>query len=68
MISPREREILQLIAHELTTKEIADRLFISEETVRSHRKNLMIKVKAKNTAGLIFKSMDQMFFSIDLPR
>jgi DNA-binding CsgD family transcriptional regulator len=46
-------EILALIADELTNQEIADRLFISQRTVHSHRRNLMQKIGVKNTAGLV---------------
>lgn len=59
IITAREKEILSLIAFEFNTKEIAAKLFISEETVKSHRKNMMHKIRAKNTAGLIFKSIEQ---------
>jgi len=53
MITKRESEILKLIADGLTNQEIADRLFISVFTVDSHRKNLLLKFNAKNTATLI---------------
>lgn len=49
----REIEVLRLIIKELTNKEIAARLFISDRTVEVHRKNLMRKVKCNNTVGLI---------------
>jgi DNA-binding CsgD family transcriptional regulator len=49
----REVEILSLIMLGLTNHEIADKLFISYETVRSHRKNILEKTGAKNTAALI---------------
>lgn len=49
----REKEILQLIADELTTQEIADKLFISFRTVENHRYSLMQKLVVKNTVGLI---------------
>ena len=52
-ISPREIEILQLICQELTMKEIGEKLFLSEQTVHTHRKNLMKKTKAKNAVGLV---------------
>ena len=55
-ISPREKEILQLIANGYSAREIAGHLFISEATVVSHRKNLLIKFKVKNTAELIKKA------------
>jgi len=53
MITKRESEILKLISDGLTNQEIADQLFISTFTVDSHRKNLLLKFNAKNTATLI---------------
>ena len=52
-ISRREKEVLQLILQEYTTQEIADKLFISFGTVETHRRNMLIKLGAKNTAGLV---------------
>jgi DNA-binding NarL/FixJ family response regulator len=52
-ISRREKEVLQLIAAELTTQEIAAKLFLSEKTVESHRAALLSKLNARNIAGLI---------------
>jgi DNA-binding NarL/FixJ family response regulator len=52
-LSNRELEILRLIGKELSSQEIADKLFISFHTVESHRANLMFKAGVKNTAGLI---------------
>lgn len=52
-LSPREVEILQLICQELTMKEISEMLFLSEQTVHTHRKNMMKKTKAKNAVGLV---------------
>ena len=57
-ISNREKEVLTLIAFENTTKEIAAQLYISAHTVLSHRKNLMIKLDVKNTAGLVRKGFE----------
>ncbi|MCY7408871.1 MAG: response regulator transcription factor [Chitinophagales bacterium] len=51
--SKREMEILKLLTEELSSAEIAERLFISHHTVESHRKNMHIKAGVKNTAGLI---------------
>jgi DNA-binding NarL/FixJ family response regulator len=53
VITRRESEILKLIADGLTNQEIADQLFISPSTVDTHRKNLLMKFNAKNTATLI---------------
>ncbi len=53
VITRREKEILGLIAEGMTNAQIAEKLFISQTTVNSHRKNLMAKFEAKNTATLI---------------
>lgn len=52
-ISPREKEIIKLIADQYTTNEIAEKLFLSTHTVESHRKNILLKLGLKNTAGLV---------------
>lgn len=52
-LTEREREVLTLIAKEYTNQEIADELHISIRTVDSHRRNLLQKTGAKNTAGLV---------------
>ncbi|HEX2996950.1 MAG TPA: response regulator transcription factor [Anaerolineales bacterium] len=52
-LSPREKEILQLIAEEFTSAEIGKMLFISEKTVEKHRARLMEKLNVRNLAGLV---------------
>lgn len=52
-LTKRELEILDFIANEHTNKEIAQKLFISPRTVETHRRNLIQKLKVKNTVGLI---------------
>lgn len=52
-LSPREREIVQLIAEEYTSAEIAQILAISEKTVEKHRSHLLEKLKVRNIAGLV---------------
>lgn len=52
-LTRREKEILTLIAKELTSSEIAALLSISQRTVENHRFSLMQKLNAKNTVGLI---------------
>jgi len=52
-LSPREKEILQLIAEGNTSGEIADLLVISEKTVEKHRARLMEKLNTRNLAGLV---------------
>lgn len=57
-ISRREKEVLALIMKEHTTQEIAGLLFISLKTVESHRSNLLAKMNARNTAGLVRIAME----------
>lgn len=52
-LTRREKEILLLICQENTTKEIANKLYLSINTVESHRKNLLAKTGAKNSVGLV---------------
>ena len=52
-LTKRELELIQLISEEYTMTEIAEKLFISENTVKSHRKNILHKLNLRNTAGLI---------------
>jgi two-component system, NarL family, nitrate/nitrite response regulator NarL len=52
-LTRREVEIIQLIEKELNNKQIADRLFISERTVETHRKNIFRKTKTNSAIGLI---------------
>ncbi len=58
VLTRREKEVLALVADGLTTLEIAQKLYISETTVNSHRRSLLDKSKAKNTAALIRYAID----------
>jgi DNA-binding NarL/FixJ family response regulator len=53
ILTRRETEVLTLIADGFTNQEIAEKAFISPHTVDSHRKNLLLKLSARNTAELI---------------
>ncbi len=53
LISDREMEIVKLIAEGYSNKQIADKLFLSNHTISTHRKNIMAKLKVNNTAGLV---------------
>ena len=55
-LSPKESEVLSMISEGLTTKEIADKLYISTRTVETHRVNMMKKLEVKNSAELIKKA------------
>lgn len=52
-LSRREEQILEMIIDEKTTQEISEQLFISFGTVETHRRNIMIKLGVKNTAGMV---------------
>ncbi len=52
-LTQREKEVLELIVQEYTSKEIADKLFISKQTVDTHRINIMQKTDCKTLVGLI---------------
>ncbi len=52
-LSQREKEVLSLIVKELTSEEIADKLFISKKTVDNHRQHLLEKTGCKSTVGLV---------------
>lgn len=57
-LTRRELEIMRLISQALSNKEIAEKLFISDQTVSVHRKNIMRKLGVSNTAGLIKTAYD----------
>lgn len=58
-LTEREKEILQLIVQEKTTKEIAEQLCLSEKTIETHRANIMLKLEVKNIAGMVKKAIMQ---------
>ncbi|MBV4360489.1 response regulator [Pinibacter aurantiacus] len=53
VLTRREKEVLELIAEGLTNNEMAEKLFVSASTIDTHRKNLLMKLNAKNTAELV---------------
>ncbi len=56
-LTMREKEILKLIAEEMTSKEIAQKLFISLSAVENHRLNMLFKLNVKNSIGLVRKAI-----------
>lgn len=58
-LSLREKEILKLIVDENTTQEIAEKLFISVNTVETHRNHLLQKLDVRNVAGLVRKAIEK---------
>lgn len=53
LLTEREIEIIKLIVEGLSSKEIGEKLFISDRTVETHRNNLMKKLELKNVVGLL---------------
>jgi len=58
-LTQREKDVLHCIYEELTTQQTAEKLFISTKTVETHRMNLMSKLGAKNSVGIIKKALLQ---------
>jgi len=52
-LTDREIEIIRMIEKDMTTREIADTLFISERTVETHRKNILHKTNTQSVVGLL---------------
>jgi DNA-binding NarL/FixJ family response regulator len=65
-LTPREKEVLQLICREYSTKDIARFLFLSERTVEGHRNHLLEKTGAKNSAGLVVYAFRHHLVDLDL--
>jgi DNA-binding NarL/FixJ family response regulator len=62
-LTRREKDVLNLIVKEFTNFEIAEKLFISVRTVDAHRRNLLEKTGARNTAGLVKFAIENRLFS-----
>jgi DNA-binding NarL/FixJ family response regulator len=56
-LTQQEKEVLQLIASEFTSQQIADTLFVSLKTVEGHRMSLMHKLGVKNSGGMVKAAM-----------
>lgn len=57
-LTSRELEVLTLLSQEYSTKEIAAKLNLSNSTIESHRRNLLIKMQVRNVAGLIRRAFE----------
>ncbi|MEO8513630.1 MAG: response regulator transcription factor, partial [Ignavibacteria bacterium] len=64
-LTKREIEILKLIASGYSNQEIANILYISYNTVDTHRKNIMHKLAIKNTAGLVRYAIEKGLISLN---
>ncbi|MCH2195049.1 response regulator transcription factor [Kordia sp.] len=58
-LTRREHDVLVAISEELTTQQISEKLFISPKTVETHRMNIMSKLGAKNSVGIIKIAIDR---------
>ncbi|MBN1927778.1 MAG: response regulator transcription factor [Prolixibacteraceae bacterium] len=58
-LTNRERDLLRLIVEGYTNPEIAEAIFLSPETIKGYRKNLLVKLGAKNTASLVKMAIEQ---------
>ena len=56
-LTPREREVLQLVAEGLTSKQIAETLRVSEKTIEKHRAHLMVKLGVHDVVGLVREAL-----------
>ena len=65
VLTKREKEILILIAEGLTNGEIAGRLFLSTTTVDTHRKHLLLKMGARNSAEMVKLAFQQNLLGVD---
>jgi DNA-binding NarL/FixJ family response regulator len=58
-LTRREKDVLRLIVAERTTQEIADELFVTVNTVETHRANLIQKLGVRNVAGLVKVTLER---------
>jgi DNA-binding CsgD family transcriptional regulator len=65
MLSPREKEITALLARGLTGEQIAQQLFLSPETVRTHIRNAMLRMRAQTRAQLVALAIERGIIAVD---
>lgn len=63
-LTKREQQILELIANELTTEQIAQNLHISIPTVESHRRNMFRKLGVQSVVGLVKEALKNKWIKI----
>src|SRR4051812_7475321 len=66
-LSPRQLEVTRLLALGLTGEQIARRLFLSPDTVRTHIRNAMRSMRAQTRAQLVARAVDRGLISLDAP-
>lgn len=65
-LTPREKEVIEMICLEKTASEIADNLFIARSTVDTHRKNIYRKLKINTSIGLIRFAIENRLIKVDV--
>jgi len=66
-LSDREMDVLYLIARENSNSKIADILFLSKNTIDSHRRNLFLKMHVHSSAGLIRRAYELSILPMEMP-
>jgi len=66
ILTKREIEVLNLLCTTLSHKDISNKLYISVNTLLTHKKTIMRKLKVKNVQGMILEAMKQGYVSLDL--
>jgi DNA-binding NarL/FixJ family response regulator len=64
-LTKREKEVLLLICRQMSTTEMADKLFISPRTIEGHRNNLLLKTESKNVAGLVVYAIQNKIITME---
>ena len=66
-LSPEEIQVLELLSQQFSTKEIAEKMFLSVKAVEAHKSNLLLKTGVKNTAGLIIYAIQNKLIEVKIP-
>lgn len=66
-LSPRERDVLYLISKEYSNFGIAKLLYLSKNTIDTHRRNLFVKFRVRNSAGLMSRSYELGILPMKIP-
>lgn len=64
-LTERELEVLELLCQQFTSKEIAERLFVSVKTIEMHKSNLLLKTGVKNSVGLVIYAVQNKLVNPD---
>ena len=68
ILTEREKQIVDLIVKEHSTREIAQKLYLSTETIKTYRKNIRLKLGVKNVAGIVREAISLNVIPLYLPQ